>query len=170
MNGLFRERWYPFVGAVAAAVLWCYLDLAMPSADARRDLYATSMSFAAITVGFLATAMSIVISAPDSPLVRQLAKSGYLSDLIRYLKEPFLVGILIAALCLIGFILPDEKTAHRAFGAIWASLAVWVLLGLFRMGTIFVQIMAEIGRMSNRKAQPKSADGDSHAGASEDDF
>jgi hypothetical protein len=154
MNGLARERWYPLVAAIAAAALWVYLGVKTPGADALRDLYATSMSFAAITVGFLATAMSIVVSAPDGPLIRQLASSGYLEDLIRYLKEPFGVGILIAAQCLVGFVLPESLTSHIAFGAVWSGLVAWMLFGLYRMGTIFVKIMAHIGRLSTRKVNP----------------
>ncbi|MCU7371598.1 hypothetical protein PEC18_12245 [Paucibacter sp. O1-1] len=154
MSGLWRERWYPSLGGVIAAGLWIFLGAGLPAPDAVRDLYATTMSLAAITVGFLATAMSIVVAAPDSPLVRQLSRSGYLKDLVRYLKEPFLVGIAIAGICLIGFVVPQCVAELPAFGATWAMLSAWMLLGLFRVGGIFVKIIEQIGKLSNQKPPP----------------
>lgn len=148
MNRLRLERWYPFIGAGIAAATWSYFGLSLCPPLAVHDIFANTLSIAAITVGFLATAMSIVVAAPDSPLIRELARSNYLSDLVRYLKEPFLVGIAIASFCLAGFVATESVTSHVAFGATWAFLAVWMLLGLFRIGTLFVRLIELIGKRS----------------------
>ncbi|MDR7295473.1 hypothetical protein J2X16_000794 [Pelomonas aquatica] len=148
---LFIERWYPLASGMAAALCWWWLCVPFPAPEAARDLYATTMSFAAISVGFLATAMSIIVAAPDSPLVRQLAQSGYLKDLVRYLREPFIVGILVAALCLSGFVLPVDPAKYWAFGTVWAALTVAMLLGLARIGFIFVKVITFIGQQSLKK-------------------
>lgn len=148
MNGLAFERWYPLGGALVLLCAWASFEMGMPASDAMRDLFATTMSLAAITVGFLATAMSIVVAAPESQLIKQLSQSGYLKDLVRYLREPFVVGIVIAALCMAGFVLPDTVTHHGAFGSTWAFLGTWLLLGLLRVGGIFVKVIEHVGRLS----------------------
>lgn len=138
------------LGGLVVALVWVLLDASMPAPDALRDLLATSMSLAAITVGFLATAMSVVIAAPDSPIVRQLAVSGYLKDVIRYLKEPFLAGLTVASVCLLGFILPTKATNAVCYGALWSALCTWMILGLFRVGGIFVQVIELIGQLGSK--------------------
>jgi len=143
---LFREHWYPLAGGLLAAVLWGWLNVEFPGPEAARDLYATTVSLASITVGFLATAMSIVVSTPDGPLVAKLASSGYLRDLIRYLREPFLVGLFVCATCLAGFILPPLVTQKWVFGATWSGATVWMLLGLVRIGVIFVRLLSLAGK------------------------
>ena len=146
MTPLFREHWYPLVGGLLVAAAWCFLHVEFPAPDPARDLYATTVSLASITVGFLATAMSIVVSTPDGPLVKKLASSGYLKDLIRYLREPFLVGLLVCAICLVGFVLPEKVTQTAAFGATWSGATAWMLLGLVRIGVIFVRLLSYAGK------------------------
>ncbi|RYG28568.1 MAG: hypothetical protein EON93_18365 [Burkholderiales bacterium] len=153
MRQLWIERWYPIAVACVAAAVWHSLEAKLPGADAIRDLYATTMGFAAITVGFLATAMSIVIAAPDSPLVRDLSESGYLSDLVRYLREPFLVGLAVAALCLLGFVVPATVTESTWFSSFWALCTVWLIGGLFRIGVIFVRVIEYIGSQAILRRQ-----------------
>ncbi len=150
MNRLYLERWYPAAGAILASAAWGALEFPFPEPDAARDLYATTMGFAAITVGFLATAMSIVVAAPDSPLVRDLAASGYLKDLVRYLREPFMVGLCLAGLCLLGFVVSKEVAGGPLFGCYWAGFAAWLVLSLYRVGAIFVRIIEHIGNRSLR--------------------
>ena len=47
---------YPIALACVAAAVWHSLEAKLPGADAIRDLYATTMGFAAITVGYATNA------------------------------------------------------------------------------------------------------------------
>lgn len=139
MSRLFRERWYPcFLGAVLS-LGWYFLGL--PSPESPRELLSTLVGLASIAVGFLATAMSIVVAAPEGPLLKQLRDSGYIEDLIRYLREPFAFGIGLVIACIAGYFLPKDSVSHPAFVATLIWLAATLLAGLFRISIVFMQFL-----------------------------
>lgn len=140
--GLFFERWYPTTVGILVTVAWWAVGHPLLGKEEARDLYATSMSLASITVGFLATAMSIVAASPENSLIRQLKESRYMEDLIRYLREPFSVGLFFAALSLVGFFCNGlSGHAANAFGAIWVASAGSLLASMYRIGMVFVRFL-----------------------------
>lgn len=154
---LLWERLYPLLIAIAAAAVWWACGQPFPKTEdgATRDLFATAMSLASITVGFLATAMSIVIAAPDGALMRQLRTSSYLDDLVRYLREPFQVGLLVAGLSLLGFFTTSAPLdSLRWLNLLFVFCATLLLSTLFRIGSIFVTFMRAIA--AERLSPPRA--------------
>lgn len=149
MSPLFRERWYPTAVAAVVCVVWWWGGKPWPPADAVRDLLATSMSLASITVGFLATAMSIIAASPDNSLLRQLRQSNYMDDLMRYLHEPFVVGIFFAALSLVGFFCSTfTGLAADVIATLWILCAASLLVSMQRIGSIFVKFLRASAKSS----------------------
>ena len=139
MGSLKVERWYPFfLGAVVTGAWahWC-----APPKEGIHDLFATAVSFAAIVVGFLATAMSIVLAAPDSPIMRQLRSSGYIVELVRYLREPFMVGLAVGSLCLAGYYTSDAVSRSQWFLGSLVFLLTMLMAGLLRIAMVFMSFL-----------------------------
>lgn len=136
------ERFYPSVLGSAVGLACLLLGFCLPVFDTTKDLFATSMGFSAISVGFLATALSIVISAPDSPALRRVVLAGKHDNLSAYLKEPFHIGLLVGSICILGFVVPEDTVRGALYSSIWAGLTVWQLLGLFRISMVFVKFIA----------------------------
>jgi hypothetical protein len=124
---------------MAAAYLW--KSLAPVPLDSPRDLLGTLVSLASIVVGFLATAMSIIVAAPDSALIRDLRSSGYINDLIWYLKEPFLAGIALAAIGIAGYFLTPALLKSPIFLGGVVFLTSWLLAALCRVALVFMNFL-----------------------------
>ena len=138
MGSLRVERWYLFF--LGAAVTGAWAHWCAPPKDGLHDLFATAVSFAAIVVGFLAIAMSIVLAAPDSPIMRGLRGSGYIDDLVRYLREPFMIGLAVGALCLAGYYATEASKSQWFLGALVYLLSM-LLAGLFRIAMVFMNFL-----------------------------
>lgn len=150
------ERLYPSVIGFAVCISCLILGFGLPEFDTTKDLFATSMGFSAISVGFLATALSIVISAPDSPALKRVVLAGKHESLSVYLKEPFHVGLLVGSVCILGFVIPIETVRGETYSSIWAGLTVWQLLGLFRISTVFVAFIAANAHEQMEEAKRKA--------------
>jgi hypothetical protein len=136
---LFVERWYPTGVAGGVTVAWTYCCPAAP--DNMHDIFATSVGLAAIVVGFLATAMSIVLAAPDSKIMQELRSSGYIGELIWYLREPFLVGLALAAVALAGYFISADVAKKPAFVGALVFLSTLLIAGLFRIAMVFMHFL-----------------------------
>lgn len=139
LKPIWIERGYPFLVGLGCALLW--YKLCGGAADSQRDLLGTLVSLSSIVVGFLATAMSIVVSAPDSSLIRELRTSGYSNDLIWYLKEPFSVGIVLVAVSILGYFLSTQELKSAVYVGALVGLTAWLLASLTRIGFVFMAFM-----------------------------
>lgn len=138
MNSLTFERWYPYVAAALGAVVWYRLGQPFPS-DAKEFL-AAALSFAAILVGFLATAQAILMALPSDSVIAQIKSSGYIDDLVRYMREAFYGLVIFAVLNLTGFFFELSKLPLW-FKGVWVVLAVLSLFVFQRVTEIIVRIM-----------------------------
>lgn len=142
LTKLQRERYYPLVVAIPAVILWRLCEKPIPKDGDALNFYSSLISMASIAVGFIATAMSVVMSAPENSLLRQLKASNYMLDIIRYLKEPFFAGIMLCILCIIGFLLKGSpEYIQDTYNHAIIYVASWLFLGLHRMGRSFVMLM-----------------------------
>lgn len=137
MNWLWVERWYPAAIAGVATALWLPLGCVI---NQPHDVFNAAITLASIVVGFLATAMSIVL-ASDSKVMQDLRTSGYIADLVRYLREPFGTGLVLAGVALLGYFMPDDASKHRALAGTLLFLSVALCLGLLRIGNIMLKFL-----------------------------
>ena len=136
---LFVERWYPTGLAVGVTFAWRRWCPTTP--DNMHDIFATSVGLAAIVVGFLATAMSIVLAAPDSKIMQELRASGYIGELIWYLREPFLVGLALTFVALSGYFISADAGKQAGFVGTIVFLSSQMIAGLFRIAMVFMHFL-----------------------------
>jgi hypothetical protein len=140
------ERWYPLAAGLAVAAVYYFFYRSWTITDAVLNLLLAIVSIAAIAVGFLATAKSILISIDDKLIIQRLKRVGYYKILIGYLLSAvwWSLGLSVfSALCL----LIDWKDAagawwNRPVLALWVCVLVTSLLACARVIYIFGKILS----------------------------
>lgn len=137
-TALQRERYYPyFWGVVAcAAVLW--IDHKGYSISYSENMLASLVSLGGIFAGFLATVKTLLLTM-SGPVQKRLSESGYIDDLLRYLREGIYGSLLLCILAMIGFANAIKFPAIHAavlFGALCFSL-----LALYRITRISTALL-----------------------------
>lgn len=141
------ERWSPLIiGFFTATIYFCFLqNYSLPSSV--RDLFSSAMQVSSITIGFLATALSVLLSIESKNIIQQLKNAGVYKKLVNY----FVIAVnwsfalvIFSAICL----LLDFKVQW-----IWNSVtfAAWLfaLTGTAASCYRVIDIFASILRSSN---------------------
>jgi hypothetical protein len=135
------ERWYPLFFAVAATLLALLLDVGFPSGDSyRAGLLSAAISAAAIFVGFVATAKSILMALPPGGVRQRLHDSRYIDDLASYLNQAMVSNLVFCALNVAGFF-PAIQTYIAWFTAAWIGVGTFCLFSFWRVGRLMMAIL-----------------------------
>jgi len=132
------ERLYPFVIGIAAGTAWYLLKIEFPQGKADTILSST-LTFGAILTGFIATAKTILMSLKGSRLFRTLVSSGYIKDLVSFLRDSIITSLLFCIASFVGFFIGVHSCY---FGAIWIGLAAMSLSAFWRVIGAFLTILA----------------------------
>lgn len=130
------DRWWPFALALAAgAAAWTF-GLRLP--DSPGLLLGATVTFGAITSGFVGTSLSILTSL-DAPVVRRIRKTSYIDVLRNYLGWALAAGVVLSCAGLGGlFFAPPAGWLGTAW---WAALAL--CLGcLWRLARIMLLLFS----------------------------
>lgn len=135
MNALWREKVSPYLlGAVAAGGKW-YLEIPFPEVAA---VASAALTLGAILTGFLATAITIILALEDLPVMRRLRETGYIKDVIDYLRAAIWLCFFFSIWNIVGFFV---DTASDWFGVIWMFLAVASAVAFKRFTGIMFKIL-----------------------------
>lgn len=135
------ERWYPLFFAVAATLSALMLDAGFPAEDSyRAGLLSAAISAAAIFVGFVATAKSILMALPPGGIRKQLHDSRYIDDLASYLNQAMVSNLIFCALNVAGFF-PVIQTHITWFAPAWIGVGTFCLLSFWRVGRLMMAIL-----------------------------
>ncbi|MFN3231697.1 MAG: hypothetical protein ACE363_06005 [Alphaproteobacteria bacterium] len=126
------ERWSPYLGAVIGTALWAWA-LGMPFPAPIDTLMAAAGTVSAVVVGFLASAMAIVLGLTGSPVFQQLKSAGYHAHLFGYLRSGVFGGILFLLLSLAGFFLPIGAKPGEFSDPITWFFIIWILVGIMSL-------------------------------------
>lgn len=138
MKSLTLERWWPYASGCAGAAVWWFV-LGKPFPSDANDLYATAGGAAAVAIGFISTAMTIVLAISGTPVYRSLKQSGYGKRLLLYLFEGVLLGTLFVLTAILGFyprhehIVPIYQAAFVASGLTVASMFIRTAQLMYRL-------------------------------------
>jgi hypothetical protein len=138
MNSLNFEKRYPYFGSLLAVGIWWWLGKPFPT-DVKEFL-AAALTFAAILTGFLATAQAILMALPAESVMGQIKSSGYIDELIRYMREAFIGMLLFAIINLIGFFF-DTRHLPSMFAPFWVFFAALSLFAFSRVTSIVERLM-----------------------------
>ena len=91
------ERYYPIVGGVliSGTYLLFFRNHSFP--ESLSDLFSVSVTISAISIGFIATSKSILLTMEDRRIIQQIKDLGLYTTLINYIicdvlkKRPFFV-------------------------------------------------------------------------------
>jgi hypothetical protein len=139
------ERHYPLVGGgvVALGYLLLHKTFDFVSRDALTNLFTAMVSVSAITVGFLATAQSILFSLENKRVTKFLKDAGAFKSLVDYMMDAINLSFVLAALS--AFALLVDPKVHRwwyPFGfAIWLFILSFAGLAYYRVVRIFTEIL-----------------------------
>lgn len=134
------ERWYPVIYAMASMLLAYMLSASLPKSDSYlAGLLSASISASAISIGFIATAKSILIALP-SDFRNQLKNSNYMGDLARYLNEAMTANIIFCTLNIAGFFTTFQENLLYV-SPIWIGIGVFCIATFWRVGRVMVAIL-----------------------------
>lgn len=138
------ERCYPLLGGLIVAAVY----LLVPSLrtyvlpDTLPLLLSAVVTVAAIAVGFLATAKSILIASDDRPIIKRIKDAGLYRRILRYFRAAifwsFLLSILSAAALLFNYNGLTAWDWPRSLGtAAWLWVATAAMLSYHRIAGIW---------------------------------
>lgn len=138
------EAWYPaIVAAAVAAAFWHYLsDYSLP--ETTKDLLGAVISLAAISIGFLATVKSLLVSLAGRPDVAWLIKGEFYDRFHRYVFQAIYASFVIATASTVILLLlkPIESLAWRQhLAAGYVALLTFTGAATFRVLTVFSLMM-----------------------------
>ena len=146
LTALQRERYYPYVwgAVVCAAVLW--IDHKGYSISYSENMLASLVSLGGIFAGFLATVKTLLLTM-NGLVQKRLSESGYIDDLLRYLREGIYGSLLLCILAIVGFANAMKFPAVHA--ALLFGVLCFALLALYRITRISMALL-----VSNNSSDP----------------
>jgi len=138
------ERWYPRIAGLAGGTIFFFLAHEFPvKAENAPNLFSAIISVAAISVGFLATASSILLSIEQKPIIVKLKEVGTYPKLIDYLFEAVGWSLALAVVSISCFLadLKSPDSWHRWLFAFWVGVIVGAGTSFFRVVHNFTKIL-----------------------------
>lgn len=130
--GYWFEKFWPWIAAGAAAVLWSRCGSPFPSDP--DGLFAAAAAVAAIFASFLGVAEAIILSIKGTDTYRILEKLEYTNTLFEYLRTAIYASVLFASLCILGFFIAPDSTVFGYEGYFLFKL-VWVFMAALSLAT-----------------------------------
>jgi len=139
------ERWYPF-GCGLAASFGIYLFLrTQPKEALISTLSGHGINVAAIAVGFLATALSILVSIERARVTQVLRDAAYYPIIIDYIVRPIRLwfGVALASAALLVAWDHVPLAYQRAIFAAWIFLVTWAATATYRIAAILAKMLRQ---------------------------
>lgn len=151
-----QEQWYPLVGGAAVGVAVYFLVDLPAAAPKIEPLTTTLISVASISVGFLGTALAVLLSTPETKYIRQLKDSSAWGRLVDFVTSA-LHWTLVFALLSIGFLFIDLKTPDlwkQLALAAWSFVGATAALSSYRSIGLFALLLREDAKYTSKSSKP----------------
>ena len=136
------DKYYPFIGGAIFAFVYLGLFSICPKfalSKGFRDIFISSITINAISIGFLATAKAILISIHNSKIVKWMKETGTYEVTIKYFMDALSLSMFCAVwsmfLLLIDFNNPIKYIVFCI--AEWVFLFISSMLAMYRIICIF---------------------------------
>jgi O-antigen/teichoic acid export membrane protein len=140
MKLLLLEKSYPLLLATVSAAAAYYFDITFPK-DEWKEFLSAALSLGAILTGFIATAKAILASMPSDSVMGQLRSTGYIYELVSYLKQALHGCLFFSIFCLLGFFLVDKNILPLLYRTIWVFAAVFSGLAFYRVSNLLFLVI-----------------------------
>lgn len=137
------ERWFPLLIGFFTAICYIYFlrNYSLPSSV--RDLFSSTMQVSSITIGFLITALSILVTIEKKHIVQQLKKVNLYNKLITYFMDAIKWSFGLIAVSSIGLLInfSTKEDWHSLAFAVWLFVLITTALSFYRVIDIFISIV-----------------------------
>ena len=133
-----RERFYPFAAALLAAIPPFVWDWSIGGDQAL--LLSASITFGAITSGFVGTTLGILTSL-STKVMHRIRKTRYLLVLREYMGWGLFSGIGVCCVSMAGMLL--RLTELVWYAALWCAAVVLCLACLYRLSRLMLQVFSD---------------------------
>lgn len=149
--GLQWERFGPLIWAAALAAAWHLAGLSVPS-DNAKELLSALISAAAISAGFLTTALSILLPMGSTETGRRMHAAGYMPLLHRYLRSAMFSCLLLSGLCLaVLFMLEPGSAVGRWWAMIIVANTAHAAASLVRVAVVLLNLFERMSQPEDLK-------------------
>lgn len=125
--------------AAFVGVVFYFFPVPFPAGDNLKDMFSASIGFGAIVAGFIATAISILMSLPSDSVMGRIKATTYLNDLICLLKHCFLSALGFSLYNLIAFFFLGAFSFYLQVA--WIFFAVYTFYTLFEVSSLMLKIL-----------------------------
>lgn len=150
--GLELERFLPLILALAVATAWNLACLGIPSENAK-ELLSALISAAAISAGFLTTALSILLPMGSTETGRRMHQAGYMPLLHRYLRSAMFSCLLLSGLCLAALFMlePGSDPMGRWWSLIIVANTSHAAASLVRVAIVLLNLFERMSKPEDLK-------------------
>ena len=136
-RSLVWERYYPFGWAAVSAVMcwWLGLDFA----DVPSHLLSATVTFGAISSGFVGTSLAILTSL-GTPVMRKIRQTPYVRVLRQYLGWALTSGIVLSCVSILGLFL---HATSSYFAMAWWVALTFCIACLFRLAGTMLFVFSD---------------------------
>ncbi len=146
LSGLNLERRYPLLLALLATTIWWFVN-GQRQWDISVSLSSPLVNVIAISVGFLAAALSILLTAQSLPALDRLKTSNEFNTLVDYHWSAIRLGLISVALCMLVLSFPPcDRSDHweiRWISIPWFLFAIWSFIAFFRVLALLKQLLTK---------------------------
>lgn len=144
--GLFLEKTaHYFIGTIIVALV-IFLKISSDDFENFKDILSSSINISAITAGFLATAMSLLITLTNDDVIQRLKKFNLYSDLIAYLKSAIAWTFLVALISSSGLFLNRGHTFSDLFFYVWTFFCIVGIVAVIRVIRLLSKILDHMSK------------------------
>jgi hypothetical protein len=139
------EGYHPYVlGTLGAAIVaWRIVPHSTFSPPAMAGYFTAVLTVSAIAAGFLGTALSVLYSIENKPVVKDLMAAGVWPLLLRYVMTAIKWSFLLSVLSAIGMFAVDRMKAEHYphVLAVWSLFVFITALLCYRVISLFSRIL-----------------------------
>jgi len=132
------ERYYPYIGGLIAGAAVIVVARTGWRLSYSENMLASLVSLGGIFAGFLATVKTLLLTM-DRAVLARLKSTGYVADLLRYLKEGIYGSLVLCVVAMLGFNTAMRWPVYHA--ALLFAALIFSLLALYRISRIAMALL-----------------------------
>ena len=146
MNSLLIERLWPWLAAVAVAILWRAAGEPFPKTP--DGLLGAAATVASVFASFLGVSKAIILTIKGTKTYQILEKNQYTDHLFAYLRDGIYASVGFASLSLLGFFIDPGSMlfAHKIYHwccTIWVFTGAAALFTYVRIANILFRLLKQ---------------------------
>ena len=137
-----RERLSPVLGGIIVGVCTWGISYLVTVEPPSRSVPAALMTFGIVAAGFAATQRNMLLPMAGSGTIRFAVRTGYYLDIIAYLTDALLSGLLVTVVAVSGLFLPNDcALAWRVWFPCVVAAVGLVVLFMLRNEILMVRVV-----------------------------